>query len=253
MAVLAAASAAGAAESVTIDITGVQIRNATNQSRSSAPAAIDPANNYTVTYSADTRVRGRGEGGFAIYILPSLFPNPVTLDQLVQTLSGDPQADFPETTQAANPGGIHPVVLISDTLAGTASQSGVTLEFSATLSAQIGADDIASFSITNVVLLPSTGLVRTGYLEFTSGSITITRTPIVGPTCDSIDVNNDGSSFDPTDVDAFLSVFSEGPCIPAGATCNDVDFNNDGSLFDPCDVDAFLLVFSEGPCTLCGV
>jgi hypothetical protein len=73
-----------------------------------------------------------------------------------------------------------------------------------------------------------------------------------GP-CDSIDFNNDGSSFDPTDIDAFLSVFSEGPCIPAAATCNDVDFNNDGSLFDPCDIDSFLLVFSEGPCTLCGV
>jgi 6-phosphogluconolactonase (cycloisomerase 2 family) len=73
-----------------------------------------------------------------------------------------------------------------------------------------------------------------------------------GPTCDGVDFNNDGSSFDPTDIDAFLSVFSEGPCIPAGATCNDIDFNNDGSVFDPCDVDSFLLVFSEGPCTLCG-
>jgi hypothetical protein len=71
--------------------------------------------------------------------------------------------------------------------------------------------------------------------------------------CDSIDFNNDGSSFDPTDIDAFLSVFSEGPCIPAGAMCGDVDFNNDGSLFDPCDIDSFLLVFSEGPCTPCGV
>jgi hypothetical protein len=70
--------------------------------------------------------------------------------------------------------------------------------------------------------------------------------------CDSIDFNNDNSFFDPTDVDAFLSVFSEGPCIPATAVCNDVDFNNDGSLFDPCDVDAFFMVFSEGPCTLCG-
>jgi hypothetical protein len=73
-----------------------------------------------------------------------------------------------------------------------------------------------------------------------------------GPTCDGIDFNNDGSSFDPTDIDAFLSVFSEGPCIPATATCDDVDFNNDGSLFDPCDIDSFLLVLSEGPCTLCG-
>ncbi|GEM_PF-2420065 len=31
--------------------------------------------------------------------------------------------------------------------------------------------------------------------------------------CDDIDFNNDGSVFDPTDIDAFLSVFSEGPCI----------------------------------------
>jgi hypothetical protein len=74
----------------------------------------------------------------------------------------------------------------------------------------------------------------------------------VGPSCDGVDFNNDGSFFDPTDIDAFLSVFSEGPCVPPTATCNDVDFNNDGSVFDPCDIDSFLLVFSEGPCTACG-
>jgi hypothetical protein len=70
--------------------------------------------------------------------------------------------------------------------------------------------------------------------------------------CDSINFNNDGSSFDPMDIDAFLSVFSEGPCIPSTAICNDIDFNNDGGQFDPCDIAAFLLVFSEGPCTACG-
>ncbi|MFO0856919.1 MAG: hypothetical protein U0640_06140 [Phycisphaerales bacterium] len=70
--------------------------------------------------------------------------------------------------------------------------------------------------------------------------------------CDSIDFNND-TLFDPQDIDAFLSIYSEGPCVPATATCNDVDFNNDGSIFDPCDIDSFLLVFSEGPCTLCGL
>jgi hypothetical protein len=85
----------------------------------------------------------------------------------------------------------------------------------------------------------------------TSGSALLLVNP-QGPTCDDIDFNNDGSSFDPQDVDAFLSVFSEGPCIPSNANCQDIDFNNDGSLFDPCDVDAFLLVFSEGPCTFCG-
>jgi hypothetical protein len=68
------------------------------------------------------------------------------------------------------------------------------------------------------------------------------------PTCDSIDFNNDGSLFDPLDIDAFLSVFSEGPCLPDGATCNDIDFNNDNIRFDPRDVDAFLSVFSGGPC-----
>ncbi len=66
--------------------------------------------------------------------------------------------------------------------------------------------------------------------------------------CDDIDFNNDGSAFDPQDVDAFLSVFSEGPCVPAAAICNDIDFNNDGSLFDPGDTEAFLRVYSEGPC-----
>jgi hypothetical protein len=80
----------------------------------------------------------------------------------------------------------------------------------------------------------------------------VTVAPFAG-NCDSVDFNNDGSLFDPTDVDAFLQVFSEGPCIPPGAQCNDVDFNNDGSVFDPCDIDSFLLVFSEGPCTPCGL
>jgi hypothetical protein len=73
-----------------------------------------------------------------------------------------------------------------------------------------------------------------------------------GPVCDSLDFNNDGSFFDPQDIDAFLSVFSEGPCLPDTATCNDIDFNNDTSLFDPCDINAFLTVYAEGPCTSCG-
>lgn len=71
--------------------------------------------------------------------------------------------------------------------------------------------------------------------------------------CDDIDINNDGSLFDPQDIEAFLSAYSEGPCVPATATCQDIDFNNDGSLFDPCDINAFLLVYSEGRCNWCGL
>jgi len=72
--------------------------------------------------------------------------------------------------------------------------------------------------------------------------------------CDSIDFNNNGTRFEPTDIEAFLSVYAEGPCQPDGFNlgCNDIDFNNDGSFFDPCDFESFLLVFSEGPCTPCG-
>ncbi len=73
-----------------------------------------------------------------------------------------------------------------------------------------------------------------------------------GPSCDSIDFNDDTSLFDPQDIEAFLSVYSEGPCVPASATCGDIDFNNDASVFDPCDISSFLVAFSEGPCSLCG-
>ncbi|MFO0856505.1 MAG: M12 family metallo-peptidase [Phycisphaerales bacterium] len=95
--------------------------------------------------------------------------------------------------------------------------------------------------------------VVTGFCGAAQNSGGATLTVTTGPTCDGIDFNNDSSLFDPVDIDAFLSVYGEGPCIPSGATCNDIDFNNDGSLFDPCDIDSFLLVFSEGPCTPCGV
>ncbi len=93
---------------------------------------------------------------------------------------------------------------------------------------------------------------------FTPGERPIVLMPtttvrVLGPiVCDSIDFNNDASLFDPQDIEAFLSVYSEGPCVPPGAACNDIDFNNDTSLFDPCDIGSFLGVYSEGPCLPCG-
>ncbi len=248
-----ASGSALAAESVSIDLTGVVIRNAVNQSRTSEPNQIDPANNYTITFSPDTRVRGRGEGGFAIYILPTLIPNPVTLDQALQTLSGDPNADFPEVTEAPNPAGTHPFVGLDRLIDGEGESSGVTVTLSANVIAQINADNTANFNVSNVVITSSSTIIRAGYLEFTAGTVSITRNPITGPTCDSIDFNNDTSFFDPQDIEAFLSVYSEGPCIPSTATCNDIDFNNDTSVFDPCDISSFLVQYSEGPCTACGV
>jgi hypothetical protein len=123
-------------------------------------------------------------------------------------------------------------------------------------SVQCGQIEVSGGNVGTRLIFDAVGgrtyFIALGGLQGNTGPInfTVNLTPAAG--CDSVDFNNDSSLFDPTDIDAFFSVFSEGPCVPATATCNDVDFNNDGSLFDPCDVDSFLLAFSEGPCTLCG-
>ncbi len=80
--------------------------------------------------------------------------------------------------------------------------------------------------------------------EFGRGTLTIAQTT----QCNDIDFNNDGSVFDPMDIEAFLSRYSEGPCVPAAYNCDSIDFNNDTSIFDPMDINAFLSVYSEGPC-----
>ncbi len=72
--------------------------------------------------------------------------------------------------------------------------------------------------------------------------------PVAGRICNSIDFNNDSALFDPMDINAFLSVYSQGPCLPIGTDCDSIDFNNDGSFYDPMDIAAFLSVYGEGPC-----
>ncbi len=73
-----------AAETVTIDLTGLQIRNNTPQTRSSAPNTIDPAFQYLVEISENTSVRGVGG------ILGTLYPNPTPLSQVLTDLGQDP-------------------------------------------------------------------------------------------------------------------------------------------------------------------
>ncbi|HEX2838445.1 MAG TPA: alpha/beta hydrolase [Phycisphaerales bacterium] len=68
------------------------------------------------------------------------------------------------------------------------------------------------------------------------------------PPCDCVDVNNDGLFPDTADVDAFLAVFSGGPCPTGPGNCGDIDFNNDALFPDTTDIDALLSVFSGGPC-----
>ncbi|MFO0856842.1 MAG: cytochrome c peroxidase [Phycisphaerales bacterium] len=106
--------------------------------------------------------------------------------------------------------------------------------------AQPGETLFVQWFVTDASALGGTALSNVGQVRIFCGS--------GGCPCDDIDFNNDGSRFDPIDIDAYLSMFSEGPCVPATAACQDIDFNNDGSIFDPQDIDAFLSVYSEGPC-----
>lgn len=133
--------------------------------------------------------------------------------------------------------------------------STVTIKFSnndgqtwSTITSSTPNDGAHSFSVT-----PTTDERVCRVMVEANGNIFFALSPAfaVPPPCDSIDFNNDGSLFDPQDIDALLSVYSEGPCIPANANCNDIDFNNDTSIFDPCDIGSFLQVYSEGPCVLC--
>lgn len=232
------AASVHAAETVSIGLTGMQVRNATNVTRTSAPATIDPANNYHWEFSSDTLVRGRTG------VLGILFPNPVPLSQVLTTLAGNPP---PATSgDAPNPAGTHPFQVTNLPLSGSSVQAGVTFTFAATLAAGIDASNVASFSITSVTLTSSNPFLPPGYLEFTQGSVVITRAPIV--VCDDLDFNNDGN-IDPSDVDAYFSVLGEGPCLglPVGQVCGDLDFNNDGNI-DPSDVDAYFSILGEGPC-----
>jgi hypothetical protein len=146
---------------------------------------------------------------------------------------------------------------VSFTLANSGTPTTSTLTFANALPAGTYTVTVSPSVVTSVGAIALDGEITGGQLPSGNGlaggaaSFTFTVQG-AGGVCDSIDFNNDGSFFDPVDIDAFLSVFSEGPCVPGGATCNDIDFNNDSSLFDPCDIASFLLVFSEGPCTGCG-
>lgn len=72
--------------------------------------------------------------------------------------------------------------------------------------------------------------------------------------CD-LDFTNDGV-VDNRDIEAFVRVYSEGPCAvlndgsvdTLAPPCDSIDFNGDGSLFDPQDLDSFRATYEGGPC-----
>lgn len=223
--VFVAGSPAFADGQAIVNLAGVQLRNATTQSKSSNPDTIDSACSYN--YVIDGMVRGRG----TFSLLSILFPNPTPLAQVLETLSPGSSSTLVGSVQSQN-SGQHPEVLLSQLLAGQQVILGTTVTFSAQLTVGIDANHFAYFTLTNVVVTPS---ATVGYLEFTSGSATVTT----GPRCPA-DFNGD-CFVDAFDYDDFVSCF-EGEGCPSGRTA---DFNGDG-FPDAFDYDDFVAAFERG-------
>lgn len=217
---------ARADNTATIQLTGVQLRNATNQSRSSSPDTIDPGCTYE--YRIDGMVRGRG-GSFTV--LQGLFPNPTPLAEVLETLSPGSSA-FLNGATTSSTGGTHPVTLASQLFEGSQVILGITVNVRATIGVSINAANHVNFTITDVTISPA---VLVGYLEFTSGTAVVTSTPVC-----AADFNRD-CFVDFFDYDDYVRCF-EGDGCPAGRTA---DFNGDG-FADFFDYDAFVAAFEVG-------
>ncbi len=168
----AAASPVLAQQSVSINLAGLQFRNATNQSRTSAPNTISPAYRYTFAVTGNVH----GVGG----VLSILYPSPTPIATVLEGLAPGSSAFL--SGQFDNCTGSHPIAPAPTTTTGTTVISGITVNYSFTLATSIDAANIASFNVTNVVLTPS---ILVGYLQFDNGSCVITRVSLCPANCDA--------------------------------------------------------------------
>lgn len=215
----AAAVPALAQQSVSVDLTNVELRHATNQTRSSAPATLAPAARYR--YEISGTVRGLP----ILSPLWFLFPDPVPLDEALEGLVEGSSAFL--TGVVANPAGTHPFMLTDQTFDGSQVIGGTTVTFNATISAGIDAANAAFFSITNVTISPTS----IGYLQFASGSAVVTRIPCPA----NFDEGGAAGAVNSNDISAFLAAW----LTDLGGGGRAADHNLDGAT-NSADISAFL-------------
>jgi hypothetical protein len=215
--VLAASGSAFASESVTINLAGVQFKNATPQSRTSAPQTIEPACRYS--YKIDGMVKGQGG------LLATLFPTDTPLAQVLETLAPGSSAGL--SGIAENPTKTHPIEVLNQTTSGSQVVGIFTITYSLNLVAGINSSNYAYFELRNVTLSPS---LLVGSLVFSSGTATVTRA-----FCPA-DLNQD-CVVDFTD---FLAFFN---CFDQNLACADID---DSTEVDFLDFLAFFNGFDTG-------
>lgn len=170
--VCAASAPVLAQQSVSINLAGLQFRNATNQSRSSAPNTISPA--YRYTYAITGNVRGVGGALGLLYSSPT--PIATVLEGLAPGSSAFLSGFFDNCSSS------HPISPAPTVISGTTVVSGINVTYAFTLTTSIDASNIASFSVTNVVLTPS---ILLGYLQFDTGTCVITRVNMCPTNCDA--------------------------------------------------------------------
>ncbi|HLO39817.1 MAG TPA: GC-type dockerin domain-anchored protein [Phycisphaerales bacterium] len=210
------AGSAIADETASIGLTGVQFKNATNQSRSSNPDTIDPY--FAYTYSITGKAKGNGG------LLGILFPSATDLGTILETLSPGSSAMLSGT--ACNTAGTHPFQATDMQVSGTQVISGIEVTFSATISVGIDENDFAFFNLTDVTLSPS---FLVGSLQMTEGSVVLTGV------CTA---DFDQSGFvDTDDFDAFVAAFE------AGDASADMDCTG---FVDTDDFDTFVRRFEMG-------
>lgn len=177
IALAAIAVAARADDVAVINLDGVVLQHATNQSRSSSPDAVDPG----YVYRFETSGTARGTSG----LLQVLFPNPTPLSQIFETLQ--PGSSAALVGEAYNPAGTLPLIVNSQTLDQQSTILGTSVRVVVTITAGIDANHYGFFSLTDVQMLPTTGVFRLGAMQIVTGSTTITRIPAIAG-----DMNWDG-------------------------------------------------------------
>ncbi len=185
-----ASTAAAQFEEVVVDLTGVRLQNGRNESRSSAPNALNRGFGYT--YDVDALVQGSG------IVLGTLFPNPTPIAEVLETLQ--PGASQYLTGVLYNALGEHPFEFVNERFEGVVNLLGINVTFGLTLRIGIDANGFAAFSFTDVVLEPS---LLVGSATITSGTLTVTRIPAV-----TGDMNWDGV-VNALDIEALLYALFE--------------------------------------------
>lgn len=216
-----------AAPSVQVPLTGVSITNGVSSAantRSSAPAALDPALRYRFQISGNVR------GTPLNSILGLLYFSPTPVVNIITAFGGTPD-DL--TGVFGNPTGGFPAGPTTVTYAAAATIGSTPATISFDLTGQFSADGVATFTIGNVAITPT----NLGGLVFTSGQTTISAITCIA------DLNFD-NVVDNADFVLFVESYNEF-VVPQPQTLG--DFDGDG-FCDNTDFVLFAGAFTDFLC-----